>query len=264
LNKNLAKYLSILFLLGTGVVLIGLQTKPAGWFVYALGLLSLLLNEKQTARNLLLIYVAFAFLGITPITTDISWGHILQMGIALVLAAAVPFYISRKVYKDNSLIRYTWHHGRHWLRSEFGYIAATAIVSYFLLPFYLANTAAYLNWSVEAGVSNIGRLFIGTNALGIWDELFFVTTVLGVLRRHLPFWQANFAQALLFTSFLYELGFTGWGPVMIFIFALSQGYIFKKTESLLYVITIHLTLELILFLALIHAYHPSWLPIFVT
>jgi hypothetical protein len=46
-------------------------------------------------------------------------------------------------------------------------------------------------------------------------------------------------QAVLFTSFLFKLGFTGWGPVMIFIFAIIQGVVFRKTDSLFYVITIH-------------------------
>ena len=38
----------------------------------------------------------------------------------------------------------------------------------------------------------------------------------------------------------------------------------KKSKSLFYVITIHLTLDLILFLALIFAHHPLWMPIFIT
>ena len=48
-----------------------------------------------------------------------------------------------------------------------------------------------------------------------------------------PFLFANAMQAVLFTSFLY-------------------------------VITIHLCLDFVLFLALIAAYYPSWMPIFVT
>jgi membrane protease YdiL (CAAX protease family) len=117
---------------------------------------------------------------------------------------------------------------------------------------------------VLPGVANLLKLFIGTNVLGIWDELFFVITVLAILRRYLPFIWANGAQAILWTSFLYELGFRGWGPVAIFPFALLQGYIFKRTDSLLYILTIHLTIDLVLYLALVHAYHPGWVPLFVT
>ncbi|MDP3991711.1 MAG: CPBP family intramembrane metalloprotease [Candidatus Colwellbacteria bacterium] len=255
---------SLILLSATGIILIALQVKPYGWLVYGAGLLSLVFAERQFAKHLLLVYVAIALLGITAITTDISYRHMFEMGLALVLVLIIPLTIARKFYKDKALIPYTFHHGRRWFRSEILYIVITAILSYFLLPFYLLNTGAYLNWNVEPGLSNIIRLFIGTNALGIWDELFFVNTVLGILIRHIKFGWANLIQSVLFTSFLYELGFTGWGFILIFIFALTQGYIFMKTKSLLYIITIHLTLDLILFLALIEAHHPEWLSIFIT
>lgn len=105
---------------------------------------------------------------------------------------------------------------------------------------------------------------IGTQALGLWDELFFISTTLGLLRQFFPFAVANLFQAIMMTSFLYELGFRKWVFLILFLFSLLQGYIFKKTESLFYVITIHLTLDLVLYLALIHAYYPMWLPIFFT
>jgi len=261
---SVKEYISLILLCFTGVLLIALQLKPWGWLIYLAGLASLLLTDRQFAKHLLLIYLALALLGITPITTDISWGHILAMGATLALAAALPFAISRYVYKENDLITFKFRTQRNWFHTEIFYIIATAILSYFLLPFYLRNTGAYLNWSVEPGASNILRLFAGTNGLGIWDELFFVNTVFGILRRYLVFGWANVIQGILFTSFLFELGFTGWGYIMIFLFALSQGYIFKRTESLLYIITVHLVLDFVLFLALIHSHHPNWLPIFIT
>ncbi|MEK7153879.1 MAG: CPBP family glutamic-type intramembrane protease, partial [Patescibacteria group bacterium] len=122
----------------------------------------------------------------------------------------------------------------------------------------------YLNWSVELDPSHIIRLFLGTNALGIWDEVFFVGVCLALLRQHMPFIWANCIQATLWTAFLYELGFRGWGPFAVFFFALSQGYIFKRSKSFLYIITVHLTIDFILFLVLIHLHHPEHLRIFVT
>jgi membrane protease YdiL (CAAX protease family) len=127
----------------------------------------------------------------------------------------------------------------------------------------MQTTQGHLYWSFELTVASLGLLFIGTNALGIWDELFFVVTVLGLLRRHMPFLWANIAQAIMFTSFLYELGFRGWAPFAIFPFALLQGIVFKKTENLFYVIAIHLTLDFILYLALIDAHYPGSVPIFI-
>lgn len=261
--KKVFKFLSIFFLIVTAIILIALQIKPIGFYILALGALITLIADKNFCRHILLIYVSLAILSITPINTDIGYQHMFEMGVALILAVAIPYLVSRYIYKDH-VVRFPWHHGRRWYKSEIWYIIITATIAYFLLPFMLRSSGSYLNWTVEPGVENLTRLFIGTNALGIWDELFFVSTVLALLRRHLPFTLANLTQAVLFTSFLYELGFRGWIFIIIYIFALIQGYIFKKTESLLYVITVHLTFDLILYLVLIYLHHPDWLPLFVT
>lgn len=261
--KKWFEYLNIVWLCISTVTLIGLQMKTEGWILLAIGLLGLFLCRKQFVKDLFLIYTSIGILGLTAISTDISLRHMFGMGVALSLAVGIPYFISRFIYKDY-LVRFQFHHGRSWYKTEIAYIAVTAIVAYLLLPFYLKDTNAHLNWTVEPGAFNISKLFVGTNVLGIWDELFFISTVLGILRRYLSFTWANLVQSILFTSFLYELGFTGWGFIVIFIFALTQGYVFKKTESLLYIISIHLTLDFILFLALINAHHQSWIPVFIT
>lgn len=263
MKNRLGRYIVALLVCASGVVLIALQLKPAGWILLALSGLSLFWMERNFAKDMLLILIALAILGLTPINTDTSVEHMLVMGATLILAVAIPYVVSRFIYKDY-LVRFPLHHGRKWYTREILYIAITALLSYFLLPYYLQSTGAYLNWPSAIDQASVIRLFIGTNGLGIWDELFFVSTVLGILRRYFPFQAANVFQSTLFTSFLYELGFTGWGFIMIFVFALTQGYVFKKTESLFYVITIHLTLDFVLFLALIYSYHPDKIPIFIT
>ncbi len=257
------EWLGLLLLVVSGLMLIGLQIKIVGWILWLLGLVFLLLAKGEVRKYLILLYFSLALLAVTEINTDTSGEHMLAMGIALILAVSLPYLVVKYIYRSK-VISFPWHHGRKWFKSEIFYIFFTAIIAYLLLPFYLENTGAYLNWTVEPGAYNIFKLFIGTNALGIWDELFFVGTVYAIFRQYLSANVANFFQAILFTSFLYELGFTGWGWIMILIFALIQGYIFQKTESLLYIITIHLTLDFILFLALINAHHPDWLPIFLT
>lgn len=257
------RLLSITLLSGASITLIALQLKPLGWGLLLASLLSLYFTDREYRRDLILLHISLAILGLIPITTDTSVANMLLMGTALILAVAIPYGVSRYIYKDHR-VRFPLHHGRSWYKTEVAYIGITAAVSYLLIPFYLTNTGAYLNWPPDADPWSIVRLFIGTNALGIWDELFFICTALGILRHHFKFWQANLFQAVLFTSFLFELGFTGWGPLMIFLFALLQGYIFKRTESLMYVVTIHLTLDLVLFLALINAHHPELVNIFVT
>jgi len=260
---TITKIASLALLCLSAILLIGLQLKPEAWLVLSAGALTLLFCGKKFRNYLLLVYLSVVILGLTPITTEISWGHIAIMGTTLLAALFLPYAISHFLWKDR-LLKFQFLSGQSWHRSEVIYILVTAALAYFLVPFYLKNTGAYLNWTVEPGASNILRFFAGTNLLGIWDELFFIGTVLSILRKFIPFGWANLAQATLFTSFLYELGFTGWGPAAIFIFALSQGYIYKKTESLLYIITIHLTLDFVLFLALLNAHHPTWVPIFIT
>src|ERR671920_1814845 len=119
----------------------------------------------------------------------------------------------------------------------------------------------YQNWPAASDVSTITRLFIGTNALGIWDELFFICTCFALLRRHFPDWQANGLQTIVFVSFLWELGYRAWGPLLTIPFALLQGFTFKLTKSLTYVLVVHLLFDAIVFAVIVYA-HNGWPAIF--
>lgn len=262
MQKSL-KYISLILLIITAVVLIPLEQKSIGWFLLTVTTLLLLFCEKKYRRDMILVVVSLGFLGITQINTNISYLHVFQMGSTLLLAVATPLVITRYLYKEKTIL-YPFHHGRRWYKSEILYIFITAMIAYLVLPFYLSNTGAYHNWTVKLGTVNLLTLFIGTNGLGTWDEFFFVTTVLAIFKKYFSFPLANASQAVIFTSFLFELGFRGWAPFVLYPFALTQGYIFKKTHSLFYVITIHLTLDLVLYLALIHARFPQWVGIFIT
>ena len=55
-------------------------------------------------------------------------------------------------------------------------------------------------------------------------------------------------QAIVFVSFLWELGYQAWGPLLTIPFALLQGFIFMKTRSLTYVVTVHLLFDAVVFL----------------
>lgn len=258
---KLFEYLALFLLVSTAFTSVALQLKLVGWILFVIGLLVLFLCRKEFRKNVFLPYIAVGILSIMPISTDIGFAHILIGGPLIIASVAVPYCISRYVYKTH-VIRFPFHHGRSWYKTEIAYIALTAVLAYLILPYYLVSTGSYLNWTVEPNASSLIRLFIACMLVGIWDELFFVSTILGTLRRFFSFPIANVAQAIIFTSFLYELGFRSWGVIPIFIFTLTQGYIFKRTDSLLYVITIHLTLDIILFLVLIYAHNHSWMPIF--
>lgn len=261
--QRFAEYLTLTLTSVTAIALVGFQLKPLGWIFLALAVMALTWCRTSFAKHMILIHVSLAILGLAPIDTDIQTVPALVMAGVLTAALLFPFLASKYIYKDN-LIKFPFRAGRPWHKKEFAYIALTAVLAYLILPFYLVSTGAYLNWPDAQTAGDVIRLFIGTNALGIWDELFFICVVLSILRRYFPFWQANLAQAVLFTSFLHELGFISWAFIPIYIFALLQGYIFSKTESLFYVIAIHLTLDFVLFLALLNAHTPAWVPIFIT
>ena len=85
-----------------------------------------------------------------------------------------------------------------------------------------------------------------------------------LLRCHFTMWQANALQAIVFVSFLWELGYRSWGPLFTIPFALLQGYIFQRTRSLAYVVTVHLSFDLIIFMIIVHAHNPAVFDVFIT
>ena len=260
-NNKLLQYSSIIFLTLSAIIIIAFQ-QTWGFLIFFAGFALTVFCDKDFRNHIWLIYLSLGILAFTSIDTDISYLHMLSMGTKLLIVLLVPWTISKYFYKTN-VVEFKFNLSRKWSNLEKWYVLFCLILSYLVIPFYLMNSGAYLNWSVDLDVSHISRLFVGTNALGIWDELFFINVVFVILRRYFSLWTANIAQAFLFTSFLFELGFTGWGFLLIFPFALIQGITYEKTKSLFYVITIHLVLDFILFLALIWSYYPEKINIFL-
>lgn len=243
------------------VLAIPLEQKLLGYGALMLGALLTVGLPVQFRRHMLLVFGAISIIGITPISTSIDLVHILEMGALISLAVLLPYLVTRYVFHED-IIRFPL--GKHtWTRGHIGYLLLALALSYLLLPLWMQTTGGYLNWTVQADPYHLFVLFLGTNGLGIWDELFFIVTVLALLKRHFPFYQANIIQAVLFTSFLYELGFRGWAPLAIYPFALLQGLVFRRTDNLTYIVAIHLTIDFVLYLALINAHHPNLVNIFV-
>ena len=104
----------------------------------------------------------------------------------------------------------------------------------------------------------IKRLFAGINLVGIWDELFFVNTAFALLRSLFNFRVANTMQAILYTAVLYDMAFTGCGIFIVFFFAWTQGSMFEKSESLLWVLLVHLIVDYFLVAFIVQAYYPDY------
>ena len=216
----------------------------------------------RLARDLLLIAIPLVGIEQISLKANLEWSNIALMGTVLALAVAVPYAISRWVFKDHA-ITFPGRPNQPWTRWEWVWLGVVLILGWLILPVYFIGSGSYLNWPAVQEPSEIARLFVGVGFVGIWDELFFICTVFALLRRHFPLWVANGLQAFVFVSFLWELGYRSWGPLLTIPFALIQAWIFEKSKSVYYVITVHLLFDVVVFLVLLYAYHPQWAPIFL-
>jgi len=246
----------------SAVLLFWLELKPAGYIVLALGVGVGFIVSRPLGRDLLLMALGLGIISTISVAADISYLNIVIMGTVLALAVIVPYVGSRYVFKDH-IVRFPIRTGQKWTRLEKFYLIAVVGLGYLILPLYFIGTGAYLNWPAVHAPDELARLFVGVNAVGIWDELFFICTCFALLRRHFPMWQANLLQAVIFVSFLWELGYKGWGPLMTFPFALLQAWTFTKTKSLTYVVCVHLIFDLVVYLVLVHAHNPEWIRVFL-
>jgi membrane protease YdiL (CAAX protease family) len=242
--------------------LFGLQVAVAGYALLAAGLVGAYFLDRALARDLTLIAAGIAIVSTTSVEADLRWDRFFTIGTVLALAVAVPFLIDRRVYR-REVLTFPWRTGRRWPSIEKAYVVLVPLLGWMILPFYFIRSGAYLNWPHVTEPSELARFFVGVNAVGTWDELFFICTCFVLLRRHFPLWQANILQAAIFVSFLWELGYRSWGPLFTVPFALLQGYIFARTRSLTYVLVVHLLFDAIVFLSIVHAHNPQWLRIFV-
>ncbi len=241
------------------------------WAGYALLAVALLLawlfDRRQLTtgllKDLVLIASGMVIVSFISVKANIEWVNFFTVGIVLALAVATPYLLSRFVFKDH-VIRFPWRAGTTWTKLQWSYFALILFLGWLILPFYFITSGVYLNWPESVtSPDEIGRFFIGVNAVGTWDELFFICTVFVLFKRHFPMWQANLLQMVIFVSFLWELGYTAWGPLLTVPFALLQGFTFTITRSLTYVLIVHLLFDLVVFLAIVHARNPGVIPFFL-
>ncbi|MGC5169369.1 CPBP family intramembrane glutamic endopeptidase [Micromonospora sp. DT81.3] len=250
------------------VAFFGIQVAWAGYLLLGVGMLVALglgtgsLAERVTGpgpnlvRDLGLIALGMLIVSSIPLKAELDNFAMLRFTLALGGAVVVPYVLSRFAFRDYAT-RFPWRGGGRWTRFQWAWLVAVLGLGWLILPFYFITSGVYMNWPVVDSPELIARLFVGVGAVGIWDELFFICTVLALLRRHFPMWQANILQAIVFVSFLWELGYQAWGPLLTIPFALLQGYIFVRTRSLAYVVTVHLLFDAVVFLVLVHAHNPG-------
>lgn len=220
-------------------------------------------REPSILRDLSLVAMGLGIVRTIPLAAELDDWAMIRFTLALGGAVAVPYVVSRFVYRDRAT-GFPWLGGTKWGRLHWSWLAAVLVLGWLILPFYFIGSGVYRNWPAVDSPDLILRLFVGVGAVGIWDELFFVCTVFAVLLRHFPPWLANLMQAVVFVSFLWELGYRAWGPLLTIPFALVQGYIFLRTRSLGYVVTVHLIFDAVVFAVIVHAHNPQLFDLFPT
>ena len=244
----------------------------AGWILLAAALLGAWLVQRyenpgpaaagegmrapSLLRDLSLVAAGMLIVSSIPLKAELDNAAMVRFGVALGGAVAVPYLVSRYLYRDRA-VRFPWRGGGRWRPWQWAWLAGAVIAGWLVLPPYFIGSGVYQNWPVLDTPDLIARLFVGVGVVGIWDELFFICVVFALLRRHLRDWQANLLQAIVFVSFLWELGYQAWGPLLTIPFALMQGFIFTVTRSLAFVVTGHLLFDATVFLVLVHAHNPG-------
>lgn len=246
----------------SAVLLFGIHLPLPGYAVLVASLVGAFVLHRELFRDLLLIALGIGIVSTTSVAADISWDRFFLLGFVLTAAVAVPVLVDRLVYRRQAIL-FPWFTGGRWTRFQWSYIVAVPVLGYLILPVYFIRSGSYQNWPPIETASEFGRFFVGVNAVGLWDELFFMCVCFALLCRHFPMWQANILQATIFVSFLWELGYQSWGPLLTVPFALLQGYIFTRTKSLLYVVLIHLLFDAVVFLAIVHAHDRTFFPFFL-
>jgi len=262
-SRHAARVLAAVLVCGSAVLLFAVHVRPIGYLPLLVGIVLGFVADRALGRDLALVGLGMAVITTISLRADLSDAGMARFTVALAGAVLVPYALSRFVLGQD-VIRFPLRTGRRWTRTQVVYLPVVVVLAYLLLPWYFLGSGAYLNWPVVETPQEIARLFVGVNAVGIWDELFFVCTVLALLRVHFPFPLANVLQSVVFVSFLWELGYREWGPLLTIPFALVQGWIFRRTASLTYVVTVHLLFDLVVFMVLVHAHNPALFDIFVT
>lgn len=237
-----------------------------GWLLLAVGVGAAMMGERRAVltaersltRDLSLIALGLLIVSAIPLKAELDNAAMLRFTLALGGAVAVPYAVSRWVYRDHA-VRFPRRGGGRWTRWQWAWLVAVLLLGWAILPFYFITSGVYQNWPVVDTPDLVARLFVGVGAVGIWDELFFICTCFALLRRHVADATANVLQAIVFVSFLWELGYQAWGPMLTIPFALLQAIIFLRTRSLGYVVTVHLLFDAVVFAVLVHAHNPGLL-----
>ena len=219
--------------------------------------------EPKLRRRFAILLGCVVLLGIIDINPSLSNENFLRLGIPFTLVIVLPAVIQH--FGDRGIIRYRFW-PVHWRKADVIYTILSIPLAWLVLRGYewgnqvLFDDELFRHWTLpqEPDEGAIRRLFIGINLVGIWDELFFVNTCFALFRSLFAYRIANAMQAVIYTAVLFDMAFTGCGLVIVFLFAWTQGAMFEKSESLLWVLVVHLIVDYFLVAFIVQTYYPDY------
>jgi membrane protease YdiL (CAAX protease family) len=213
-------------------------------------------ESPERKRRYLALAVALLILVVAPISTSLEPAHILWLGLCFLAVLVIPALILRKT---GIITFHFWPKHLDWVDVGYTLLSIPLAWGAFELYFKALSPEVPFNWVLGAEPNNaeLFTLFMGINAVGIWDELFFVNTSFAILRSLFPFRVANLAQSVIYMIVLYDMAFTGWGPVFVYTLALTQGFMFERSKVLLWVLIVHLIVDYFLFQGIVTRYYPA-------
>jgi hypothetical protein len=214
--------------------------------------------EHALRRRMGVLLACVAILALAPINTDTQPIKFLSLGGSFLAVLLLPAIVLART--DPGVIRYRfWPRRLRWL--DLFYVVISIPITMFVLDWYFGfNEFMPFQWPLpqDPEPQAMGRLFWGINGVGVWDELFFVNTSFAILRSLFSFRIANPVQAVLYTALLFDMAFAGIGPLLVYLFALTQGSMFEESENLLYVLVVHLIVDYFLYWEIVAGHYPGY------
>lgn len=220
--------------------------------------------ERRLRRRLAVLLGCIALLAACDINPSLSPENFLQVGLPFTLVLLLP-PLALRLWGEEEILRYRFL-PRRWRRSDLAYTILSLPLAWMVLRGYewgnreLFSDELFRHWTLGGtpDPTEIRRLFLGINLVGIWDELFFINTAFALLRSLFTFRVANAVQAVLYTAVLFDMAFTGCGVLIVFLFAWTQGAMFEKSEGLLWVLIVHLVVDYLLVAFIVQTYYPDY------
>jgi membrane protease YdiL (CAAX protease family) len=240
---------------------------PLGWYVpgFALWLVSAVLTwrqrDRRVRRNLGTLLGCVAVLAFAPIHTGLDTPHIATLALCFATVIFGPAILLRRIAPRELRWRF-WP--VRFSERDLAYTIVSIPLAWSVLNVYFfhLNPGIASHWTLpaEPDAQVVSRLVAFINCVGIWDELFFINIVYSLLRGVFPARIANPAQAVVYTSVLYDMAFTGHGVWIVYLFALTQGFMYEKSRVLLYVVLVHIIVDVFLVLAILQWHYPGHSP----